>query len=269
MHQVDCYNSEIQGEIMKLKYKKIIILTTMSTMGIGLLTLSISHDNTKAKETGSSQTVVEAASDENTAVEEINGIDFAAPLSAELTIAPTPTPAASPTPAPLPVFNIEQEGTYPEIDKLIDEYYTAKNNRDVDTLKSISSDPSSVDSQEDLQKKTEYIDEYRNVKTYTKKGFKEGTYIVYAYHEIKFTGIKTPAPGLAKFYIITGTDNKLKIFTGTMDADTQAYYEERNSDEDVIALIEMTDKKSDDAKNSDEDLQSFWKSMDEKVNGKK
>jgi len=34
---------------MKLKYKKIIILTTMSTMGIGLLTLSISQDKPKTE----------------------------------------------------------------------------------------------------------------------------------------------------------------------------------------------------------------------------
>jgi hypothetical protein len=36
---------------MKLKYKKMILLTTMSTMGIGLLTLSVSKGSSKADET--------------------------------------------------------------------------------------------------------------------------------------------------------------------------------------------------------------------------
>jgi hypothetical protein len=146
------------------------------------------------------------------------------------------------------------------------DYYTAKNNRDLKTLKTLLSDPSQADSQEDLQKKTEYIEEYRNIKTYTKKGFKEGTYIVYVYHEIKFTSINTPAPGLAQFYIITDADNKLKIFSGTKDPETQAYYDQRNEDEDVAALIEMTNEKGKKAIKEDEDLLNFWKSIDEMAN---
>lgn len=246
---------------MKLKYKKIILLTTMSTMGIGILTLSVSHDNTDAKESNSSQVITEYALDQDTAVEDLTVLDNASSLNAILTPTPLPTSAPSPTPTSLPVYKIVQEGTYPAIDKLINDYYTAKNNRDVDALKALFTDPAGVDTQEELQAKTEYIDKYLNIKTYTKKGFKENTYIVYAYSEIKFTSINTPAPGLAKFYVVVGEDNKPKIFSGDMDEETLKYYTDRNNDEDVVALIDMTNKKSDDAKKSDEDLYNFWKNI--------
>lgn len=247
---------------MKLKYKKIILLTIMSTMGIGLLTISLGHDKTDAKESLSLEATANTDAIESTAVE--NDGETNTKLAAAMMVDPTtiPTPTEVPTPTPLPVYAIEKEG-YPEIEQLIKDYYTAKNNRDVKALKALLSDSDKADSQEELQKKTEYIDDYRNIKIYTKKGFKEGTYIVYAYHEIKFTSINTPAPGLAKFYIVTGEDGKLKIFSGVMDAETQSYYDQRNSDEDVIKLIDMTDKKSDKAIKSDEDLLNFWKNIDE------
>lgn len=251
---------------MKLKYKKIILLTTMSTMGIGLLTLSVSHDKSDAKESLSPNAKTQIMAETDTTDEDVTALS--AQLSADITAVPTliATPIPSPTPTPLPVYDIEEAGTYPKIDKLVKEYYTAKKNSDVDSLKGLLSDPSQADSQEELQKKTEYIEDYSNIKTYTKKGFKDGTYIVYAYHEIKFTGINTPAPGLAKFYILTDSDNKLKIFSGEMDEETKAYYDERNSDEDVVNLIEMTDKAGKDAIKKDEDLKNFWKSIDEMAN---
>lgn len=251
---------------MKLKYKKIILLTTMSTMGIGLLTLSVSHDKSDAKESLSPKATTQVMVETDTTNVEATTLN--AQITADVTSVPTvsSTPAPSPTPTPLPVNDIEKEGAYPKVDKLINDYYSAKKNSDVASLKKLLSDPSQADSQEDLQKKTEYIDDYRNITTYTKKGYIEGTYIVYAYHEIKFTGINTPAPGLAKFYIITDSDNKLKIFSGKMDEETKAYYDDRNSDEDVVKLIDMTDKAGDEAIKKDEDLLNFWKSIDEMAN---
>lgn len=255
---------------MKLKYKKIILLTTMSTMGIGILTLSVSQDNTKAKESLNTTTTMDAGllaeskSTDVVATEAVKAVDSALAVPS-VTVTPTPIP----TPTPFPVYDIEKTGTYPKIDALFESYYKAKNSRDVDALKSILSDPSKVDTEEQLQSKTEYIEEYRNIKTYTKKGIEDGTYIVYVYHEIKFTSINTPAPGLAKFYVITDENKDLKIFSGEMDEELQAYYNARNEDEDVIALKEMTNEKSEKAKKKDEDLQNFWENIDKMANGDK
>ncbi len=244
---------------MKLKYKKIILLTTMSTMGIGILTLSVSQDRPRAEEKAAETMLsAEVLPDERMADNQL----LAAAEEALATPSAALTPTAEPSPTPIPVYPIEETGTYPEIDELFNSYYTAKNNRDINTLKSILSDPGKVETEEQLQTKTEYIEDYRKIKTYTKKSLNEGEFIVYVYHEIKFTSINTPAPGLAKFYVITGEDNKLKIFSGDMDAETKAYYDERNNDEDVVALIEMTDEKSTKAVEKDEDLKNFWESID-------
>jgi hypothetical protein len=209
-------------------------------MGIGLLTFSAGNGKSQAKESLGKSTVNEAS---------------------DKTDSKSLTPTVAPSPTPLPVYNIEVDA-YPDINKLFTSFYKAKNNHDVNAIKKLLSDPTKVDSKNELKKKTEYIESYKNIKNYTKKGFTEGTYIVYVYHEIKFTGIKTAAPGLSKFYLITGSDGKLKIFSGEMDEKTKAYYNERNEDKDVASLIEMTEKRSKKAIAKDKDLKSFWKRID-------
>ncbi|MFT4143110.1 MAG: hypothetical protein QM644_01545 [Mobilitalea sp.] len=250
---------------MKLKYKKIILLTTMSTMGIGLLTISLSHDKTAAEDnSGAAATMKAEVFDEESVGDDENVQVLGVADATSIAIT---TPTLAPTPTPLPVYPIEEEG-YPKIEQLVKDYYTAKNNRDVEALKAISSDPSTVETQEDLQQKTEYIENYLDVKAYVQKGFKEGTYIVYAYHEIKFTGINTTAPGLSKFFVITDENNELKFFSGTMDEETQTYYNERSNDEDVVALMNLTNEKSQEAMDKDEDLKNFWTSVAEMANSK-
>lgn len=256
---------------MKLKYKKIILFTTMSTMGIGLLTLSITQDKPKAKESVNGAPRVEASllSDtSSTSVDEVYETTAVASPTEMPSATITPEPTEAPTPTPLPVYEIEKEG-YPEIEELFKKYYVAKNNCDVDQLKAILSNPTKVESQEQLQKKTEYIDEYQKIKPYVKKGAQKGTYIVYVYHEIKFTSVNTPAPSLSKFYVITDARGDLKIFSGEMDEELKAYYDARNTDEDVVEIINMTNKKSEEAKEKDEDLLNFWKSIEKLTNNNK
>lgn len=246
---------------MKLKYKKMILLTAMSTMGIGILTLSVSSDKTNAKESMNNQLVEKSDTlvEDNTAEASVASAFGASFTFDEPTTAPTP----SPTPAPLPVYPMEQGTSYPEIDNLINQYYTAKIKRDVDAINALLTDPSNGFTKDDLNSKTEYISDYRNIKTYVKKSFKEGTYIVYVYHEIKFTNIETPAPGLAVLYVVTDENGNLKIFSGKMDKETYDYYNERANDEDVIALVEMTNKNSEKAISGDEYLSFFWNSIKE------
>jgi hypothetical protein len=245
---------------MKLKYKKIILLTTMSTMGIGLLTLSISKDSSKAEEKSNEGLVQEAGllmaaeGDYSTLA---LADDAIATDKAELS-SPTTTP--SPTPTPIPVYDLEKTANQ-EIQKLFEEYYTAKNSSDVDKIKSMLTDPSKAPTVDQLQRKTEYIDDYRNIETYLKKSIEEDAYIAYVYQEIKFNGVNTMAPGLSKFYLVKD-DGEYKIFSGEMDEELKDYYDERNNDQDVQELLNMTNDKSEEAKAQDEDLKTFWESID-------
>ena len=51
-----------------------------------------------------------------------------------------------------------------------------------------------------------------------------------------------------------------------MDEQTKKYYDDRNNDEDVKAIIDMTNTKSDAAIKKDKDLKNFWKNIDKLAN---
>lgn len=240
---------------MKLKYKKIILLTTMSTMGIGLLTLSISRDYPKAEE--SIRTGIEQ---EQSLVEEGDNASIMAFTANDLSEESLPElePTPIPTPTPAPVYNFEDEDKYPEIKKLINDYYVAKQKNEVGTLKKFLSDPEMVDSKEELKSKTEFIEDYKNIKCYIKKSKDEGSFIVYVYYEIKFISVKTAAPCLSRFYIVTDESGEYKILSGEIDSETKEYYDERNNDQDVLELVQETNQKSEVALENDKLLKHFW-----------
>ncbi len=246
---------------MKLKYKKVILITTMSTMGIGILTLSLSQNRTRAEENANNKSTSTAVMTMDTTV--TGEEDNMAALAADISITPMPTVAATPT--PLPVYDVKGDG-YPKILKMFKEYYTAKGNCDVAGIKKLLSDPSKVETQEELQEKTKYIEKYEKIKAYVKKSFEENCFVVYVYHEIKFTNISTTIPGLSRFYVVTDAEGNLKIFSGDMDPETKSYYDERMKDKDVIALFDMTNDKSEAAMKKDEDLQNFVKKIQEAAN---
>ncbi len=247
---------------MKLKYKKLVLLTTIASIGIGILVLSITQERPKAEESLSS------ASESN--IEDIATLSTGNDEDhegVEPTVMPTATPTPSPTPTPIPVYDLETKG-YPEIEELFNDYYVAKNVPDMEKIKSVLNDPSKAYTEEQLEDRTAFVDDYRNIKTYVKKGLYEGTYIVYVYSEIKITGINTPAPALTKSYIITDEEGKLKIFSGEMDEELKTYYMARNDDEDVKELINATNESFEAALNKDEDLYDFWEAIEKQEDDK-
>lgn len=243
---------------MKLKYKKALLLSMMSTMGFGLMILSVSQ--VKPKSEGELRYESEQTSAEDIKVQSFGLTNQT--LSA--TYQKLPNQVYSPTPIPLPVYDLE-ENANPVIEELFSVYYTAKNSCDVDKLKSLFTDPSKIPSVDQLQKETDYIDDCRELKCYVKKGPEEGTYVAYVAYEIKFNTINTTAPSLKQFYLVTDEKDNIVIYSDDMDPQLQEYYNDRNNDPDVMQLRQKINKKAEEAVEKDEDLSIFWKNFDEMV----
>lgn len=246
--------------LMKLKHKKVILFSMISTMSIGIITLAITPNynfnfNNKAKESVNPKVIVEEADVSST-------IEVTPALTLTPTQAITTTPTIAPTPASLPVFELEEGDLYPEITALFKSYYEAKLNCDVNLLKTLLSDVTNIASKKQLEENILFIEEYQKIKCYVKKGFEEGSYVVFVYTEVKFMNIKTPAPAVYQFYVVTDTEGNLKIFSGEFDTATKEYYEARKNDEDVLELISNTNDKVNKAKEKDEDLKNFWDNLE-------
>lgn len=139
-----------------------------------------------------------------------------------------------------------EEDAYPAINALVTAYYEAYANADTDAVEKCAI-PVSDTEKSYIALVGQFVESYNNIKCYTKKGIKDGDYLVSAYIDMKFDGIPTYAPGLDFFYITTsdtGTmfiDNAYSHFNqSNMEISTQpdimSVIKEFDNQEDVIAL---------------------------------
>ena len=84
-----------------------------------------------------------------------------------------------------------------DVTGLINKYYEALGNKDVDALQAIEVNFDAEDG-EKIVNSADYIESYKVKDVYTKNGLSEGSYVVYASFEYKCRDIDTPVPALSQ-----------------------------------------------------------------------
>lgn len=154
-----------------------------------------------------------------------------------------------------------------DINNLISQYYTAYAAGDLGAV-SVFATPISSNEQSYITLFSQYVDEYRNIKCYTKSGLDENSYLVSVYVEIKFAGVDTVAPGLDFFYVRTNEDGSLYIDNlysqynlanqeNALDTSVQSLINDFENQEDVIALQQEVQTKYNEAVAADENLSTM------------
>ncbi len=147
--------------------------------------------------------------------------------------------ASTATEAESTVFEVPdvamEENTSPEVNALVEKYYTASANGDADTLAAIYK---GLDETEILKAvaASEYIDTIDNIKVYTKPGPVEGSYVAYVYNEVKLYDYEGRVPGLEILYICSDGNGDLYINGDVVDAGELDYLKQINVQADVIDL---------------------------------
>ena len=127
---------------------------------------------------------------------------------------------------------------YPEVNKLITDYFKAYVNADVASLEKLATPVSEMEKSY-ITTMSQFYEEYRNVKCYTKHGLSKDSYIVSACFDIKFAGHDLTAPSMVLFYVQTAEDGSLYI--NNLYSDFNMYYSETPISKDVYtALIKYT-----------------------------
>lgn len=251
---------------MDRKNKRTILITSIYIMGMGILILSagqlhpILKNKAVAGGTESSGNLQVMALDTGENRNAIQGTKDQAGTTTTPSPAPTPTPTPVPTPTPLPVYELK-EGGYPKIDALFQDYYVARNSCDTEKLKNLFSDPSVLPSPERLKAETMFIDDIRKITCHTMKSYEDGAYIVYVSYELKYMNIKTPAPYLDKFYVITDQEGTHKIHSPEGDETLMEYYASRDEDPMAQKLYEDRAAKYKEAMEKDVDLRVYLEAL--------
>lgn len=142
-----------------------------------------------------------------------------------------------------------------EVLKVMTSYYSAKTNKDIDTLKKL--DPSIDEELEKENLESSFVKSYTNIRTYSKNGPEEGSCVVYVYYDGEVDGISTKVPSLTQFYLKTNEEGSYYIADITGDTAAAQFVEDMKNSTEVQELINSVNSACEEAKNSDPVLKEF------------
>lgn len=160
--------------------------------------------------------------------------------------------------------NALEENAYPEVNTLIESFYAAWGQKNVDAMKELTDNFSSTDEAKVVN--ATYIESYDNVQVYTKQGLDENSYVVFASYDLKFQGIDTPAPGLSELYVVKDDSGNWLIHNDESDQEVQECIEKTRQEEDVQELISQEEERYNQAVESNEELKNYLEQLGEETN---
>ncbi|MBP9996007.1 MAG: SH3 domain-containing protein [Lachnospiraceae bacterium] len=149
---------------------------------------------------------------------------------------------------------------YPEVNELMKKYYQAVADGDVETVKALKT---AVDDKEEIviNKKSEFIENYPVITCYTKKGPVDGSYLVYAYYEVKLNDYEATAPGLNAWYVCKKEDGSLYINDDEQDEKLSNYCKIVSVQDDVVDLNNTVNVKFNEVMEANEELATFLEEL--------
>ncbi len=126
-----------------------------------------------------------------------------------------------------------QEDAAAEVTALINEYYTALNNKDAAAAAALCD----TLPEDEAAQITSSTTQYSEIKVYTKEGPETDSYVVYAYYQYLDENQTTALPGLSQMFVKKDDSGSYKIIYSDLDQETSDYISALAETEDVKALI--------------------------------
>lgn len=160
--------------------------------------------------------------------------------------------------------SILKKDSIPEIQVLMEKYFEAKLNCDVEALEQLVK-PIAGYTREELEYEVgsmeseafRKIEAYQNISAYTMPGLLADTYVVWVYYEMKFEGADTPAPSLNKMYVCTD-ETGVYIYNGSTEGEINSYLDEVSQNAEVVELVNSVNEKLTEAVGQDENLKGIF-----------
>ncbi len=152
-----------------------------------------------------------------------------------------------------------------DLNELIKKYFGAREDRDIDTYSSLRSYTDSLE-QAKLEAKSEYIEGYRNLKCYTKKGPYEDSYMVYVSYDLKLKEWDKTVPALETLVVcrkesVGDQPGELYVYSGSFDENAVDYIKAVTAQDDVVDLFKRIDTEYQEIMDADPDYEEYMASL--------
>lgn len=133
--------------------------------------------------------------------------------------------------------DVFEENLYPEVSSLVNQYFIACASNDTNVLDQIVSDMGDEE-RALIERKSEYVEGYNDIKSYTKLGPIENSYLVFATYNMKFVNLDVAVPGMETLYIRTDDTGRMFIYKGQIEAEVSSYIDNAVKTEDATKIID-------------------------------
>ncbi len=157
-----------------------------------------------------------------------------------------------------------EENQYPEVNKLINTYYTALAEGDIETAVSIDIDLNSLD-QIRAAELAKYIDRYESIDVYTKPGLTEDSFVTYVYGRVRFTDVDAVIPGFQTYYVMRNEKGSYVIRKKDLDENIYEYVQTASLQDDVVELNNKIAVEYNELIASNQELEEFIAYMSGKI----
>ena len=243
---------------MRFKYRKLIITASCSAMLLGMVIFS-----TKNSLDMRAASTPDATSVKTTSVVTDNSTSTVKDekVTSELqTTVDTASEDAVKSTDNAKGVSILMKNAYPEVNKLISEYYKARLKVDKDKIGKLV-DNVYYAGIEELPQMMKNFEDIKLVDCYTIDGPEDKAMMVYASTETKIKGIDTPASGVDGFYVKPDANGDLKIILSPVTNEVQKIIDEDTKREDVVALLSDVNTKLAHEIKSDKKLSDFFEKL--------
>ena len=147
-----------------------------------------------------------------------------------------------------------------ELDSLVQRYYTAKQQVDMDTIAGCVSNVGHIDEKK-LMTEAEYVEDYRNISCKILDGATSGAYRVYVYYDVKIFDIDTLIPSLNALYI-KQDQGSFKIYLDTLKSSEQKYIDRLDSSKQVQELVTSVQNQLRTVISQDSEVRGFYEMLE-------
>lgn len=155
-----------------------------------------------------------------------------------------------------------QENAYPAVNELVIRYFEARQNNDIETLRTLVNYLDDVEIAT-VNAKYNHVEGYENITCYTKTGPIINSYIVYVYYDVKVRDWDVVAPSLTTLLVCTGDDGNLYIYLGDSDENIANYIAAVSSQEDVYDLWQRVETEYKEIMDANPDFSEYMISLNQ------
>lgn len=148
-----------------------------------------------------------------------------------------------------------------ELDALVQRYYTAKQQVDMDTIAGCVSNVGHIDEKK-LMTEAEYVEDYRNINCKILDGATKGAYRVYVYYDVKIFDIDTLIPSLNALYIKQDEQGSFKIYLDTLKSGEQKYIDKLDNSKQVQELVKSVQNQLETVISQDSEVRGFYEMLE-------